>query len=100
MFEFIKSKFLKKSESAIPDEFSSGKNIAAKLKGIKLREQIYLIVSLILILLIFLVFYKAIAFIAGAIVKSFEVDEAAVQSQVVRFNLEDYEKIVPKLIKK
>lgn len=100
MFEFIKSKFLKKSESAIPGELSSGKNIAARIKGIKLREQIYLIVSLIVILLIFFAFYKAIAFITGAIVKSFEIDEAAVQEQIIRFNVEDYEKIVPKLIKK
>ena len=75
-------------------------NILTKLKQIKLREQVYLIVSLIVISLIFFTFYKAIAFIAGAIVKSFEVDEIAVQSQVVRFNLEDYEQIVPKLIKK
>lgn len=75
-------------------------NILTKLKQIKLREQVYLIVSLIVISLIFFAFYKAITFIAGAIVKSFEVDEIAVQSQVVRFNLEDYEQIVPKLIKK
>lgn len=75
-------------------------NILTKLKQIKLREQVYLIVSLIVISLIFFAFYKAIIFIAGAIVKSFEVDEIAVQSQVVRFNLEDYEQIVPKLIKR
>lgn len=99
MFEFIKSKFSKSGgnpEAKIPLK----QRIVLRLKKIKLREQVYLIVSLIVILLIFFAFYKAITFIAGAIVKSFEVDEIAVQSQVVRFNLEDYEQIVPKLIKK
>lgn len=99
MFEFIKSKFFKSDKSADPGEIR-GQGLVARLKQIKWREQVYLIASLILMAAIFLVFYEAVIFIAGAIVKSFEVDEAAVQSQVVRFNLEDYEKIVPKLIKK
>lgn len=99
MFDFIKKIFEK--QQSLSDSTSSIKTpLDAKFKKIKFQDQIYLIVSFVMILLIVFIFYNAIVFIAKMGLQSFAVDEQAVQEQNVRFNIDDYEKVIPKLLKK